>query len=1257
MKCRHASVLALFLLIFTAAPLAAETHFVRGYSDGLRTYAVISRNGSEYRTDELGARVNAKIWLELSDADRRALLKAYGWDLASRADHFGSTSTDMATWINDQQGWTAAAEALKSRHANKAFPTLAPVFGPGNTTLADVWSVSCANPEIANSAEYKEALRLQREIQNDYAVGKQVYDMLVNAKWEEVSIATKALSEPLIKIILDNFITGFVTNGAAKTSELAAQAYQFANDLKDFIAGRTQTGSTPPTPIELINRLEKYITDMETTADTAVSLINQKKQRLSDLATLLKQRDEDKTKAKQDAAKAVRDALQTRTSTIPGAAAPPTFTPTNPEGTPAEQQENVRVQMEAWLDSNVNIPKRALETAKNTRVSEVSGRYSPIIAQAGNVYYEGAGYTADATDGFTQPYYEVMDEVASVQTWVATSIPNAIKQLNDSRTGLDGASAAVNGAVDDLLPQVNTLQARVLGMNAYESILGYKPSNLYGFDSLLNFDPLIDIAATTDRTVEDLQTQLASSRDIADEIRTALPTGIDKRTSWMRDEVRRYDSLKFNFENSLSYVIAGIRQVERLHTHPYFKKQATAVVCYGAACVYRYDVDVASINASIAAIADPVARARARQHAVDELIRLKNEESQIIRRIEIAQNSHTNDVAEMQNFWDAIGARYLSPDLTKIIDEFASVTGTRMQLQGDLWNALAPDITWYFVGDGSWIRNRSNLTAAWADPWGDYMGPVVDLVSGKIPEYWELLDIYRSMGVNKSYYLGMSTTDFDAFMTSTTQKIGQSPTGTYVTAFQMAHVYGVEWPCWQLLMKTQWRQEALNSEYRFHYQMTPVAWDIDGFVGTSGAASGTNASTLAVAEPEAAGGGGLPDVTVVLSGYLTTATKTATDGSFRFEWIGSGNFSLSPSGHGYQYPASATQLTMTQQNATVTINASETAASGYSIAGTVKDGASAAVTGASIALTSTTGNTQTVVTGPDGSYRFFGLAPGTWSIQPVRGDWSFSPSGRSVTIAQSVNAQDFIATAAAGSSTGLAVVLGGRGAGRVTSSPAGIDCPGTCWAPFASGTTVALNAIAQSGSALAMWQGRCSGSAGCSVLIGTAASVTAIFNSTAPPDAIAPAITTFTLPAAASSGTVPLTFTAFDNVAVTGYLATMDSAAPTAADARWQPAAPASLTFAEAGTKIVYGWAKDAAGNVSEPANAAITVSSLASTKGDANGDGGVTVGDVFYLIRYLFASGGTPVASADVNGDGVTTAADVFYLINYLFAGGPAPK
>jgi hypothetical protein len=61
-------------------------------------------------------------------------------------------------------------------------------------------------------------------------------------------------------------------------------------------------------------------------------------------------------------------------------------------------------------------------------------------------------------------------------------------------------------------------------------------------------------------------------------------------------------------------------------------------------------------------------------------------------------------------------------------------------------------------------------------------------------------------------------------------------------------------------------------------------------------------------------------------------------------------------------------------------------------------------------------------------------------------------------------------------------------------------------------------------------------------------------------------------------------------------------------------------------------------------------------TKGDANGDGTVSLADVFYLVAHLYRSGPSPVADSDVNGDGRLGPPDVFYLLGFLLAGGPAP-
>ncbi len=62
---------------------------------------------------------------------------------------------------------------------------------------------------------------------------------------------------------------------------------------------------------------------------------------------------------------------------------------------------------------------------------------------------------------------------------------------------------------------------------------------------------------------------------------------------------------------------------------------------------------------------------------------------------------------------------------------------------------------------------------------------------------------------------------------------------------------------------------------------------------------------------------------------------------------------------------------------------------------------------------------------------------------------------------------------------------------------------------------------------------------------------------------------------------------------------------------------------------------------------------------GDANDDGVIDIGDVVYLINYLYKSGPEPLPLwivGDVNCDLVVDIGDVVYLINYLYKNGPEP-
>ncbi|KPK99685.1 MAG: hypothetical protein AMJ91_06805 [candidate division Zixibacteria bacterium SM23_73_3] len=67
----------------------------------------------------------------------------------------------------------------------------------------------------------------------------------------------------------------------------------------------------------------------------------------------------------------------------------------------------------------------------------------------------------------------------------------------------------------------------------------------------------------------------------------------------------------------------------------------------------------------------------------------------------------------------------------------------------------------------------------------------------------------------------------------------------------------------------------------------------------------------------------------------------------------------------------------------------------------------------------------------------------------------------------------------------------------------------------------------------------------------------------------------------------------------------------------------------------------------------------LKDIPGDVNGDGEVDLGDVLFLVSYLYKQGPAPepIERGDVNGDCVIDLGDVLYLVSYLYKHGPAPQ
>jgi hypothetical protein len=63
---------------------------------------------------------------------------------------------------------------------------------------------------------------------------------------------------------------------------------------------------------------------------------------------------------------------------------------------------------------------------------------------------------------------------------------------------------------------------------------------------------------------------------------------------------------------------------------------------------------------------------------------------------------------------------------------------------------------------------------------------------------------------------------------------------------------------------------------------------------------------------------------------------------------------------------------------------------------------------------------------------------------------------------------------------------------------------------------------------------------------------------------------------------------------------------------------------------------------------------------GDVNNDGIVNIGDVVYMVSYLYKSGPAPIPQTcvgDVNNDDIVNVGDIVYLVAYLYKGGPVPN
>jgi phospholipase C len=257
-----------------------------------------------------------------------------------------------------------------------------------------------------------------------------------------------------------------------------------------------------------------------------------------------------------------------------------------------------------------------------------------------------------------------------------------------------------------------------------------------------------------------------------------------------------------------------------------------------------------------------------------------------------------------------------------------------------------------------------------------------------------------------------------------------------------------------------------------------------------GAAASSPAPTVTITANPTSITKGSSSVLTVIAKNATAITITGTNGSKRTMAAGGGAVSVSPTS-GTTYTATATGAGGTA-SASVTITITTGSTSGAPTV-TITANPTSITKGSSTVMTVTAKNaTAVTITGTNGSKRTTAAGGGSITASPTSTTtYTATATGSGGTASASVT----ITVGTTSSPIQLAVNSAGSGAGTLTSSPAGIDCPGSCTASFAKGTAVVLTATPDSGSTFLGWSGPCTGTATCNLTLGANTTATATFES------------------------------------------------------------------------------------------------------------------------------------------------------------------
>ncbi len=292
--------------------------------------------------------------------------------------------------------------------------------------------------------------------------------------------------------------------------------------------------------------------------------------------------------------------------------------------------------------------------------------------------------------------------------------------------------------------------------------------------------------------------------------------------------------------------------------------------------------------------------------------------------------------------------------------------------------------------------------------------------------------------------------------------------------------------------------------YNGNYTITPISapheftperiqLTVDGQNVTGQDFTATVVPTYTISGTVRSGGVGVSGITMTLSGKASATIQTNAQGEYSFAGLAKGRYTITPSKTSYTFSPSSQIVDVTEAGNVTGVDFTATSTVTYAISGRVTASGSG-LGGVSVVLSGAASVQKT--TSADGYFNFTELGNGSYTITPSLTGYTFSPAGRNVTLnGANVTGQDFTATYVTYT---LTVLKAGAKKGRVTSSPAGIDCDSNCPSAssiFQMNTVVTLTATPSNSQAVfAGWSGGgCSGTGPCVVTMTGNTMVTATF--------------------------------------------------------------------------------------------------------------------------------------------------------------------